>query len=60
MCRLTKVFRQAQTSRIITHAHTINRGAFPPFEKALDHGRREWWKHLATDCVWLEVSVENT
>ena len=27
--RLTKIFRQAQTSRIITNAHKINQGIFP-------------------------------
>lgn len=27
--RLTRIFRQAQTSRIVMNAHTINHGAFP-------------------------------
>src|SRR5437667_1119968 len=29
MARLTEVFRQAQTSHIITNAHLINAGQFP-------------------------------
>jgi exodeoxyribonuclease V alpha subunit len=30
--KLTEVFRQAQTSKIITNAHRINRGQFPQYE----------------------------
>ena len=45
--RLTQVFRQAQASQIITHAHSINQGKFPPFElvSASPH----------SDCLWLKA-----
>ena len=32
--RLTKIFRQAQSSRIITNAHRINRGKFPEIDNS--------------------------
>ena len=34
--RLTKIFRQAQTSRIITNAHRINRGEYPDISNKKD------------------------
>lgn len=34
--RLTKIFRQAQTSRIITNAHKINQGFFPDISNGKD------------------------
>ena len=34
--RLTKIFRQAQTSRIITNAHKINQGIFPDISNGRD------------------------
>lgn len=35
--RLTEIFRQAQTSKIITNAHRINKGEFPSYDnKATD------------------------
>ena len=34
--RLTKIFRQAQTSRIITNAHKINQGIFPDISNDRD------------------------
>lgn len=34
--RLTRIFRQAQTSRIVMSAHAINRGAFPDLSNGKD------------------------
>lgn len=34
--RLTKIFRQAQTSRIITNAHKINHGEMPDISNGMD------------------------
>jgi len=34
--RLTRIFRQAQTSRIITNAHRINQGYFPDISNGRD------------------------
>ena len=34
--RLTRIFRQAQTSRIVMSAHAINRGAFPDVSNGKD------------------------
>lgn len=34
--RLTRIFRQAQTSRIVTNAHKINRGEFPDVSNGKD------------------------
>ena len=34
--RLTRIFRQAQTSRIITNAHRINRGEYPDVSNGKD------------------------
>jgi exodeoxyribonuclease V alpha subunit len=45
--RLTQVFRQAQASRIITNAHSINQGYFPSLERVSDLPQ--------TDCLWAEV-----
>ncbi len=42
--RLTQVFRQAQTSRIITAAHSINRGQYPTIEPISDTP--------TSDCLW--------
>ncbi|MCP6761905.1 MAG: ATP-dependent RecD-like DNA helicase [Fischerella sp. CENA71] len=42
--RLTQVFRQAQSSRIITAAHQINRGQYPTIEPISDTPQ--------TDCLW--------
>ncbi|TFI55086.1 ATP-dependent RecD-like DNA helicase [Mastigocladus laminosus UU774] len=42
--RLTQVFRQAQSSRIITAAHQINRGQYPSIEPISDTPQ--------TDCLW--------
>jgi exodeoxyribonuclease V alpha subunit len=43
--RLSEVFRQAQTSQIVSNAHRINRGRFPQLEPVSDHPQ--------TDCLWL-------
>lgn len=43
--RLTEVFRQAQTSHIVTNAHRINQGQFPSLEPVSDRPH--------TDCLWL-------
>ncbi|WP_287129171.1 ATP-dependent RecD-like DNA helicase [Candidatus Cyanaurora vandensis] len=43
--RLTQVFRQAQTSQIISNAHRINQGQFPQLETVTDRPK--------TDCLWL-------
>lgn len=42
--RLTQVFRQAQTSAIITAAHQINRGIYPTIEPISDSPM--------SDCIW--------
>ncbi|MHC0067707.1 SF1B family DNA helicase RecD2 [Nostoc sp. UIC 10890] len=42
--RLTQVFRQAQTSAIITAAHQINRGIYPTIEPISDSP--------ISDCIW--------
>ncbi|ODG99898.1 exodeoxyribonuclease V subunit alpha [Nostoc sp. KVJ20] len=42
--RLTQVFRQAQTSAIITAAHQINRGQYPTIEPISDNPM--------SDCIW--------
>jgi exodeoxyribonuclease V alpha subunit len=42
--RLTQVFRQAQTSAIITAAHQINRGQYPTIEPISDTPQ--------SDCLW--------
>jgi len=47
VARLTQVFRQAQTSAIVTNAHCINQGAFPRLEPISDHPK--------TDCLWFDV-----
>ena len=42
--RLTQVFRQAQSSAIITAAHQINRGQYPTIEPISDNP--------VSDCLW--------
>jgi exodeoxyribonuclease V alpha subunit len=42
--RLTQIFRQAQTSAIITAAHQINRGQYPTIEPISDNP--------VSDCLW--------
>ncbi|MBD0345907.1 MAG: AAA family ATPase, partial [Coleofasciculus sp. Co-bin14] len=46
--RLTEVFRQAQTSRIITNAHSINQGQYPALEPISNEPQ--------SDCLWSEAS----
>ncbi|PSB22305.1 ATP-dependent RecD-like DNA helicase [filamentous cyanobacterium CCP2] len=43
--RLTEVFRQAQTSQIVSNAHRINQGHFPNLEAVSNQPQ--------TDCLWL-------
>jgi exodeoxyribonuclease V alpha subunit len=51
---LTKVFRQAEQSKIISYAHTMNKGLVPdvqtPFEKP------EIWQN-GTDCMFIDTSM---
>jgi exodeoxyribonuclease V alpha subunit len=46
--RLTEVFRQAQTSKIITNAHSINQGQYPTLEPISNEPE--------SDCLWFEAS----
>ncbi|WP_370664165.1 SF1B family DNA helicase RecD2 [Acaryochloris thomasi] len=43
--RLTEVFRQARSSKIVTNAHRINQGQYPNFESVSDCPQ--------SDCLWL-------
>lgn len=43
--RLTEVFRQAQTSQIVTNAHRINQGHYPKLEPVSNQPQ--------SDCLWL-------
>lgn len=45
--RLTQVFRQAQTSQIVTNAHRINQGEFPKLEPVSNQPK--------SDCLWLNA-----
>lgn len=45
--RLTQVFRQAQASQIVTHAHSINQGKFPRLEAVSASPQ--------SDCLWLNA-----
>lgn len=46
--RLKEVFRQAQTSKIITNAHSINQGQYPTLEPISNEPQ--------SDCLWVEAS----
>jgi exodeoxyribonuclease V alpha subunit len=46
--RLTQVFRQAQTSAIVSNAHRINQGEFPRLEPVSNSPR--------SDCLWFDAS----
>ncbi len=48
--RLTQVFRQAQASAIIRHAHQINQGQYPPLETISDQPN--------SDCLWHNGGTE--
>jgi exodeoxyribonuclease V alpha subunit len=52
--RLTQVFRQAQASAIVRHAHQINRGQMPRLELVSMSGRRSR-DSPQSDCLWLDV-----
>lgn len=43
--KLTEVFRQAQTSQIVSNAHQINQGKYPKLESISNSPQ--------TDCLWL-------
>jgi exodeoxyribonuclease V alpha subunit len=45
--RLTEVFRQAQTSQIVSNAHRINKGQFPQLELVSNQPQ--------TDCLWINA-----
>jgi len=47
VARLTQVFRQAQTSAIVTNAHRINHGTFPQLEPVSSTPK--------TDCLWFDA-----
>jgi exodeoxyribonuclease V alpha subunit len=46
--KLTEVFRQAQSSKIVSHAHTINQGKYAQIEPVSDRPQ--------SDCLWLDAS----
>jgi exodeoxyribonuclease V alpha subunit len=46
--RLREVFRQAQSSKIITNAHCINQGQYPTLEPISNEPQ--------SDCLWVEAS----
>jgi exodeoxyribonuclease V alpha subunit len=48
---LTKVFRQAAESKIITYAHQINRGVVPKIDSPFH--RPELWKEKS-DCLFID------
>ncbi|WP_224999241.1 AAA family ATPase [Cesiribacter sp. SM1] len=49
--RLTKVFRQAQESKIITYAHQINGGAVPKIDSPF-HNPKLWAEK--SDCLFID------
>jgi exodeoxyribonuclease V alpha subunit len=46
--RLSEVFRQAQSSQIVSHAHQINKGQVPQFELVSNQPQ--------SDCLWLAAA----
>src|SRR6266536_3164754 len=46
--KLTEIFRQAQSSQIVTNAHRINAGQFPHLTPTT--------KFAESDCLWLEAT----
>jgi exodeoxyribonuclease V alpha subunit len=51
---LTKVFRQAESSEIITYAHSMNKGKLPVTKNPLE--KPEIWKD-GTDCMFINSSM---
>lgn len=51
---LQKVFRQAEQSKIITYAHSINRGETPLIETPIK--KPEIWQD-GTDCMFIDSSM---
>lgn len=52
---LEKVFRQAEKSKIITYAHTINKGYVPNIESPIE--KPNIWKD-GTDCMFIDSSMD--
>ena len=52
---LEKVFRQAEKSKIITYAHTMNKGHVPNITSPIKHP--ETWKD-GTDCIFIDSSMD--
>jgi exodeoxyribonuclease V alpha subunit len=51
--RLTEVWRQAQSSAIICHAHAINRGETPQIERFSASPQPDPQSDPQSDCIWL-------
>jgi len=51
---LKKVFRQAEKSKIITYAHTINKGETPNVETPISNPKM--WKD-GSDCMFIDSSM---
>ena len=49
--RLTKIFRQAEDSSIITHAHNINNGIVPNIETPMEHPNL--WEEKV-ECLFID------
>lgn len=49
--RLSKIFRQAQESKIISYAHQINQGQMPKIESPFKHPKV--WQD-GSDCIFLD------
>lgn len=49
--RLTQVFRQAQSSAIVTNAHSINEGQFPKLESVSNTPQ--------SNCLWIGATEPN-
>lgn len=56
VCKLTKIFRQAEKSQIIRYAHTINKKEVPSIESPLV--KPELWKDGTTDCMFIDSGNE--
>jgi exodeoxyribonuclease V alpha subunit len=52
---LTQVFRQAQSSAIVTNAHRINKGEHPQLERLSKSPRPLRYLRSSADCLWFNV-----
>jgi len=52
---LEKVFRQAEKSKIIKYAHTMNKGRVPNIESPIQHP--EVWSD-GSDCIFIDSSMD--